>query len=129
MADLKENAVTLLAKISGIDAKTVAATALFTVPVGKTAIITEIIIRVTTWVAGAGAAATVGFGQPAAYTDYLAAAGQVIATGITNVWSNKAAVKTMLIGYAAGLVFGANVTVGSTATTETWEISVFGFLI
>lgn len=129
MPDLRENAASLLAKVGGINAKTVAATALFTVPVGKVAIITEIIIRVTAWAAGAGAAATVGFGQPAAYTDYLAAAGQVIATGITNVWSNKAAVKTMLVGYAAGLVFGANVTVGSTATTETWEISVFGFLV
>lgn len=128
MPDLRENAASLLAKIGGINAKTVTATALFTVPVGKTAIITEIIIRVTAW-AGAGAAATVGFGQPAAYTDYLAAVAQVIATGPTNVWTNKAAVKTMLVGYAAGLVFGANITVGSTAGTETWEISVFGFLV
>jgi hypothetical protein len=129
MPDLRENAASLLAKVGGINAKTVAATALFTVPVGKTAIITEIIIRVTTWVVGAGGAASVGFGQPAAYTDYLAAAAQIVATGITNIWTNKAAVKTMLVGYTAGLVFGANVTVGSTATTETWEISVFGFLV
>jgi len=129
MADLRENAVSLLAKIGGINAKAVAATPLITVPVGKTMVVTEIIIRVTAWVAGAGGAATVGFGQSAAYTDYLAAAAQVIATGITNVWTNKAAVKTMLVGYAAGIIFGANVTVASTATTETWEISVFGFLV
>jgi hypothetical protein len=127
--DLRENAATLLAKVGGINAKTVAATPLITVPVGKSMIVTEIVIRVTAWVAGAGAAATVGFGQPAAYTDYLAAAAQVIATGPTNVWTNKAAVKSMLVAYAAGIVFGANVTVGSTATTETWEISVFGFLV
>jgi hypothetical protein len=129
MPDLRENAVSLLAKVSGINAKSVAATPLITVPVGKVMVVTEIVIRVTAWAAGAGAAATAGFGQPAAYTDYLAAAAQVIATGITNVWTNKAAVKTMLVGYAAGLVFGINVTVGSTATTETWEVSVFGYLI
>lgn len=129
MPDLRENAAALLAKVGGINAKTVAATALFTVPVGKTAIITEVIIRVTAWAAGAGAAATVGFGQPAAYTDYLAAAAQVIATGVNNAWANWVAAKTLFVAYAAGLVFGANITVGSTATTETWEISVFGFLV
>jgi hypothetical protein len=126
--DLRENAATLLAKVGGINAKSIAATPLITVPVGKSMIVTEIVIRVTAW-AGAGAAATVGFGQPAAYTDYLAAAAQVVATGVTNVWTNKAAVKSMLVAYAAGIVFGANVTVGSAATTETWEISVFGFLV
>jgi len=129
MPDLRENAVSLLAKITGINAKTVAATPLITVPVGKVMIVTEIVIRVTAWVAGAGAAATVGFGQSAAYVDYLAAAAQVIATAVNNVWTNKAAVKTMLVGYPAGTVFGANVTVGSTAGTETWEVSVFGFLV
>jgi hypothetical protein len=129
MPDLRENAVTLLARVAGINAKTVAATPLITVPVGKVMVVTEIVIRVTAWVAGAGAAATVGFGQSAAPADYLAAAAQVIATGVTNVWTNKAAVKTMLIGYVAGLSFVANITVGSTATTETWEISVFGFLV
>jgi hypothetical protein len=34
-----------------------------------------------------------------------------------------------LVAYAAGTIFGVNVTVGSTAGTETWEVSLFGYLI
>ena len=127
--DLRENAVTLLAKVSGINAKTVAATLLITVPVGKTMIVTEIVIRVTAWAAGAGGAATCGFGQSGAYTDYLAAAGQLVATAVNNAWANWVAAKTMLVGYVAGTIFGINVTVASTATTETWEVSLFGYLV
>jgi hypothetical protein len=127
--DLRENAVTLLAKITGINAKTVVATPLITVPVGKVMIVTEIVIRVTAWAAGAGGAASCGFGSSAAYTDYLAAAAQIVATAVNNAWANWVAAKTMMVAYAAGTIFGINVTVGSTATTETWEVSLFGYLI
>lgn len=127
--DLRENAVTLLAKISSINAKTVAATPLITVPVGKTMVVTEIVIRVTAWVAGAGGAASCGFGSAAAYTDYLAAAAQLVATAVNNAWANWVAAKTMMVAYVAGTVFGINVTVASTAGTETWEVSLFGYLV
>lgn len=129
MADLKENAVTLLAKVGGINAKTVAATPLITVPVGKVMIVTEIVIRVTAWAAGAGAAAFCGFGSSAAYTDYLAAEAQLVTTAVNNAWANWVAAKTMMVAYVAGTIFGVNVTVGSTAGTETWEVSLFGYLI
>ena len=129
MPDLRENAVSLLAKVGGINAKTVVATPLITVPVGKVMVVTEIVIRVTAWAAGAGGAATAGFGQSAGYSDYLAAAAQVVATAVNNAWCNWVAAKTIFVAYVAGTIFGINVTVGSTATTETWEVSVFGFLV
>ena len=45
MAYLRENAYTLLESTSGVDMKTVAATTLFTVPVGKVAYITAVVVR------------------------------------------------------------------------------------
>ena len=45
MADLKTISLALLGSTTGVDMKTVAATTLFTVPVGQTAYITHVVIR------------------------------------------------------------------------------------
>lgn len=130
MADLRENAVTKLATITGINAKTVAVTTLFTVPPGKTLVVVEIVTRITAWVAGAGGAVTCSFGgNPANYNDYLVGAAQPVGAAAI-AWSNWAAAKTALpMPYAAAINFSMNITTGSTATTETWAVDLFGYLI
>lgn len=45
MGYLRENAITLLESTSGVDMKTAASTTLFTVPPGKTAYITHVVVR------------------------------------------------------------------------------------
>ena len=45
MGYLRENAITLLESTSGVDMKTAASTTLFTVPVGKVAYITQVVVR------------------------------------------------------------------------------------
>lgn len=45
MASLKENAITKLATITGVDMKTAGSTALYTVPPGKTLVIDSIVVR------------------------------------------------------------------------------------
>lgn len=45
MGYLRENAITLLESTSGVDMKTAGSTTLFTVPVGKVAYITNVVVR------------------------------------------------------------------------------------
>lgn len=45
MPDLRENAITLLSSTSSVDMQTAAKTTLFTVPTGKSAVITAVIIH------------------------------------------------------------------------------------
>ena len=45
MANLTENAITRLSTTTGVDMQTAAATTLYTVPTGKTAYITHVVIR------------------------------------------------------------------------------------
>jgi len=45
MADLRENAITLLSSTPAVDMKTAASTTLYTVPIAKVAYITHVVIR------------------------------------------------------------------------------------
>lgn len=126
---LRENAITKLATVTGIDAKTVATTELFVVPSGKSLIVGHVVIRVTAFTSGGKSTQAVASfgGNSATYDDYLnsvtytvAAASVAIADSILD-----AAVPV----YAAAASFRLAVETGSNATTETWAVDLFGYLV
>jgi hypothetical protein len=129
MADLKEKAISLVATITGIDAKSVATTTLYTVPAGKTFIPDHIVIRVTAYTAGSkGVQAVASFGgNSATFDDFLNSVTYTVAAA--NVWIRDSVEDTATTVQAAGDVFTISIETGSDATTETWAVDVFGYLV
>ena len=70
MANMKEKGITLLSSTTSVNLNSVAATTLYTVPTGKTAWITHIVIRD---VSADATAAVATFGQVGALTDWALA--------------------------------------------------------
>lgn len=120
----------LLATITGIDAKTVAATTLYTVPTGKTLIVTHVVIRCTAFTVGTKsiqAIASFG-GNSATWDDFLNSVTYTIAgTGVRIM--DRAALATVFPTYAAAATFKISIETGSDATAETWAVDVFGYLV
>lgn len=119
----------LLSTVSGIDLKTTGATNLYTVPTGKSVVITEIILRITavnTFISGA----TISVGKSAAYNEWMAATamGSLASIGQFRKLSHSAA-GLIYQTFAAGEMAAINVTVAATATTLTATAEVYGFLI
>ena len=129
MADLIENAITKVATITGIDAKVVAATSLYTVPTGKTFIPDHIVIRVTAFTSGGkGTQAVASFGgNSATYDDYLNTITYTVAAA--DVFIRDSVEDTAVVTQAAGDVFSISIETGSDASVETWSIDVFGHLV
>jgi len=128
MSALNENSVCLLATVTGIDAKVVAATTLYTVPTGKTFIPDHIVIRVTAFTVGAkGVQAIASFGgNSATYDDYLNSITYTVAAA--NVFIRDSVEDTAVVTQAAADIFKISIETGSDATTETWAVDVFGYL-
>ncbi len=126
MAFLREDAITRLATVAGVDMKTVQKNDLYTVPAGKTAYIVFVVVREpsatlsggTDYDLGTGAAAdtwrqTVDLSSmTTADTDYMVIAGADV---------------TKYTDSAAASVFGIKPITGSTGAA-TATIDVFGFL-
>jgi len=129
MAALNQNAVTLLSITSGIDAKSVAVTTLYTVPAGYTLIPDHVVIRVTAFTVGAkGVQAVASFGgNSATYDDYLNSVTYTVAAA--NVFIRDSVEDSAVVTQAAGDVFSISIETGSDATTETWSVSLYGTLI
>jgi len=129
MADLKEKSISLISSTTGIDAKTVATTVLYTVPTGKSLIVDHVVIRVTGFDAGAkGVQAVASFGGNAAtYDDYLNTVTYTVAAA--DVFIRDSVDDSALPIYAAASSFRISIETGSDATTETWAVDVFGYLI
>jgi hypothetical protein len=129
MTALNENAITKLATVTGIDAKVVAVTSLYTTPIGKTFIPDHIVIRVTAFTdGGKGTQAVASFGgNSATYDDYLNSITYTIAAN--GVFIRDSVEDTAVVVQAAGDVFSISIEVGSDATTETWAIDLFGYLV
>ena len=129
MTELNEDSVCLLATVTGINAKTVAVTALYTAPAGKTFIPDHIVIRVTAFTAGGkGVQVIASFGGNAAtYDDYLNSVTYTVAAA--DVFIRDSAEDAAVAIQAAGDVFSMAIETGSDATTETWAVHVFGHLI
>ncbi len=126
---LNQNAVTLLAEVTGIDAKTVAATTIYTVPSGKSLIVDHVSIRTTAFTAGSKSTqATASFGgNSATWDDYLNSVEYTIAAN--GVIINDSVLDTAFPVYAAAATFKLAIETGSDASTETWAVSVYGRLV
>jgi hypothetical protein len=129
MSALNEDAITKLATITGIDAKVVAVTSLYTVPAGKTFIPDHIVIRVTAFTAGGKAQQAIASfgGNGATYDDYLNTITYTVAA--QDVFIRDSVNDSALVTQAAGDVFSLSIETGSDATTETWAVDVFGYLV
>lgn len=123
-------AVTLLATVTGIDAKGVAATTLYTVPTGKSLVVDHIVIRVTGFTVGTkGVQAIASFGgNSATYDDFLNSVTYTVAA-VNKFIKDRAALATVFPIYAAAAVFKISIETGSDATAETWAVDVFGYLV
>lgn len=130
MADLKEKSISLISTTTGIDAKTVATTTLYTVPTGKTLIPMFVVIRVTAFTAGAkGVQAVASFGgNSATYDDFLNSVTYTVANA-DYFQTDGPADSTAVPVQVAGDVFKVSIETGSDATTETWAVDVFGYLV
>ena len=129
MTALNENSITRLATVTGIDAKTVAVTSLYTVPAGKTMIPDHIVIRVTAFTVGAKAVQAIASfgGNSATYDDYLNSITYTVAA--VSVLIRDSVEDSAVTVQAAGDVFSISIETGSDATTETWAVEVYGYLV
>lgn len=129
MGDIAQNAITRLATVTGIDAKTIATTTLYTVPAGKTLIPTQVIVRVTAFTVGGKAVQAVASfgGNSATYDDFVNSVTHTVAAAGVFLVNNAAA--TAQTVQAAADVFKLSIETGSDATTETWAVDLFGYLV
>lgn len=123
-----DGVVKKLATVTGIALTATGATNLYTVPAGKTLVVTEIILRitaVTTFISGA----TISIGKSASYNEWLAATamGALSATNQFRLLSHSAA-GLLYQSFAAGEVVALNVTIGATSTVLTGAADVYGYL-
>ena len=129
MSALDENAIAKVATVTGIDATAVAITTLYTVPAGKTFIPDHIVIRVTAYTVGAKdtqAIASFG-GNGATYDDYLNTITYTVAAA--DVFIRDSVEDSAVVTQAAADIFKISIETASNATTETWAVDVFGYLV
>ena len=127
---LNENAITKVSTVTGINAKTVATTALYTVPTGKTFIPMFVVIRVTSFTSGGkGVQVIASFGgNSATFDDFLNTVTYTVANQ-DFFQIDRPADATEVVTQAAADVFSISIETGSDATTETWAVDVFGYLL
>lgn len=119
--------VNILSVTTGIDLKTVAATLLYTVPTGRKAIVTQIVIHATlATTVTVPAAASVG--QNAASYNDIVAITTFTGLNITDqVYTEDPTAVYVSVPASTGIYL--NVTTGATATALTAEIILIGFLV
>lgn len=126
-ARINLGSIGILSTTTGIDGKTIATTNLYTVPSGKTAVITDAIVRVTTadtiTVVG-----TAGIGIAAGEADIFAAAALTGLDTTTECFRFSNALSTYATG-AATNVIKLGIDVGYTATTATLAVDLIGYLL
>ncbi len=119
---------TLLSTTTGIDLKTTGQTTLYTVPGGKTLVITDVIIYLTNGNT-ITVAAIVRVGKTAAFNQYI---DNTTLTGLsaTGNYLSLGSATTLEVHsvFDAADVVKLDVTTGATATTDTVTVYVFGFL-
>lgn len=121
-----KKAIVRLSVTTGIDGKVATTTNLYTVPSGRTAIITHAVIRVS-----AASAITVppslGIGVAAGEDDIYTSTSLVglDTTGEVYVFASEG----LQVAVAAASVIKLGIDTGATATTATLEVDLFGYLI
>jgi hypothetical protein len=126
---LRENAITKLTTITGLDAKTVATTEIFVVPTGKSMVVTKIVIRVTAFTVGSKSVQAIASfgGNSATYDDYLNSVTYTV-SAVSKVIQDELLDAEVPL-YVAATSFRISIETGSNATTETWAVDLFGYLI
>lgn len=116
-----------LATITGINTKTVTATSLYTVPAGKTAILTNAIVRCTAASAiTVGPTASIGV-VASSYADIYASA---VMTTLTTTSSAFGYSSVGIFGQAAAsTVITFNLTNAATGTSQTVSVDIMGYLV
>lgn len=125
-----QNGITKLTTVTGISLTATGATNLYTVPSGKTLVLTEIVVRITavdTFTTGA----TLSVGKSASYNEWL------VATAMGNTFNSTtqfrllshSAAGLIYQSFVAGEIIAINVTIGAVATTLTAACDVYGYLI
>lgn len=115
-----------LATITGINTKSTGQTNLYTVPTGKTCVITQAIVRCTAASAITnGPTASIGF-TSTAYTDIYIAENMMVLTGTTAIFGyvtvgmSAIAVATTIIKF--------NISSASSGTSQTVAVDLIGYL-
>jgi hypothetical protein len=128
MSALRENALTLVATTTGIDATSTGSTELFTVPSGKTFIPVLVVIRITSFTVGSKATQAVASfgGNSATYDDFLNSITYTV-TGSGNFIQDSNE-NTELTVQASGDSFRIIIETASDATAEVWAVDWFGYL-
>lgn len=130
MGELREATIAIVSTTTGIDAKSVATTELYSVPAGKTFIPIFVIIRVTSFTVGAKAVQAVASfgGNAATYDDFLNTVTYTVANQ-DFFQIDRPADATEVTVQAAGDSFRISIETGSDATTETWAVDLLGYLL
>lgn len=116
----------LLSTTTGINAKTTGQTTIYTVPAGKTAIITQVIVRCTAASSITnGPTASVGY-TSAAYTDIYAATNIAGLTATTAIFGYSTV--GMSKNAVAATVIKLNISTASTGTSQTVAVDVIGYI-
>lgn len=124
-------AIVPIATVSSIDATATGVTLLYTVPTGKSLVITKIIVRCTAFTVGSKSVqATANFGTNATnYDNFLNGYSSTIAQlGAYN----EAILSTGAVSFitlSASDVLYVKVTTASDATAEGWTIDIFGYFV
>lgn len=126
MADLKEKGIALLSSTSSVDVHGTSKTILYTVPTGKTAYITHVIVRDPSDSMAGGSDYDFGTGANADTWNTA-----VDLSGLTTADTDYAVITadTPASESAAGSEFGIKATTGTTADPCTATIDVFGYLV
>lgn len=121
---------TLISTTEGINAKVTGSTELFKVPANKTFIPLFVVIRPTSFTSGGKtvqAVASFG-GNSATYDDFLNSVTYTVAAAST-FQIDQPNDATELVVQAADDSFRIIIETGSNATTETWAVDLFGYLV
>jgi hypothetical protein len=120
MADLREHAITLLESTGSVDMKTAASTTLLTVPAGKVAYITHVVIR--------DPSASMAGGTDYDFTQWKQTVDLSSLTTANTDYIVLDGENTKYQELAAGTAFQITVNTGTTAACTT-TIDVFGYLV
>lgn len=122
-------AVKVLKKVTAMDFLATGSGASYTVPTGKTLILTDVLIRATD-ITDFVAVATLRIGKTTAFTEWLAA---TALTGLNAVgkFVSLGSFATGLVHqtFAAGEAVVVNVTIGALATTFSGDVFFIGYLV
>lgn len=122
--ELREKAITMLARVSGVDMKTVAKTILFKVPEGKSCVVTHVIVRNPT--ASLAGGTDYDLGDGANCDTWVQACTLAAMTSTAHYFVIHAA--GVYAVFDAGDEFGIKPITGSTLAADA-TLEVFGYLL